>query len=393
MERPDRKSMLLKTFLSISIVIFTLSSGCLSEPLDSVNDLYNKLYAEIYDDKNYYQIDIEELTVPIVPAQKITKNEAMPQRSSNIPPGYQVSSRYYYGEFHSGIQNVICVYIRNTGDKAVHIYEFGFILLPERDRISQKTGVKIEPGEEKQLGFTSIKVPDDVDDISLQLHISMMVRSSSDSWYEYSEQLFEEITIKVSEKQEMNEPMYVSNPRSIFIHMNSKIEPSDIKVRAMASESAKKYPGEYNIYQICALFDDTRKRIKYVSDPRGNDLWSPPGDTLKIGAGDCEDYAILLASLIESIGGTSRIYLTDNHAFAAVYIGNDTEEIKEAIRSYYDPVPIYYTTDEYGSWLLLDPTSSMYAGGLPGGAVPADDDWGFFDTNKIIVIDIDPANE
>ena len=48
----------------------------------------------------------------------------------------------------------------------------------------------------------------------------------------------------------------------------------------------------------------------------------PANVTLKVGAGDCEDQAILLSSMIEAVGGTTRVYLTDNHAFAAVYIGN-----------------------------------------------------------------------
>ncbi|MEZ5335906.1 MAG: hypothetical protein R2741_12070 [Methanolobus sp.] len=134
----------------------------------------------------------------------------------------------------------------------------------------------------------------------------------------------------------------------------------------MAAASAKKYPGQYQyLHQICALFDDTKENIQYISDPRGQDVWSAPGETISVGAGDCDDYAILLSSLVEAIGGTSRIYMTDTHAFAAVYIGNETADIADSINEYYGSVPVYYTTDGHGSWLLLDPTSSLYAEELP----------------------------
>ena len=98
-------------------------------------------------------------------------------------------------------------------------------------------------------------------------------------------------------------------------------------------------------------------------------MWEPPNVTLQIKAGDCEDQAILLSSMIEAVGGTTRVYLTDSHAFAAVYIGNNTDEVEAAIRgirAYYGNVDVNYITDEYGYWLMLDPTSSLYAGGLPG---------------------------
>ena len=147
------------------------------------------------------------------------------------------------------------------------------------------------------------------------------------------------------------------------------MEPAKPDVRNKAAEVARSYPGAYNIYQVCALFDMVKEEIEYVSDPRGNDIWEPANVTLRIGAGDCEDQAILLSSMIEAIGGTTRVYLTDNHAFAAVYIGNGTDATETAvkgIRAYYGNVDVNYLTDKYGSWLMLDPTSSLYAGGLPG---------------------------
>jgi transglutaminase-like putative cysteine protease len=86
-----------------------------------------------------------------------------------------------------------------------------------------------------------------------------------------------------------------------------------------------------------------------------------------------------------------------------VYIGNGTEVINalvKGIRAYYGNVDVNYLTDEYGSWLMLDPTSSLYAGGLPGKAAQAKikaatgdktyRSWTFVNTSEVRIIDINP---
>jgi transglutaminase-like putative cysteine protease len=130
--------------------------------------------------------------------------------------------------------------------------------------------------------------------------------------------------------------------------------------------------------------------VDYISDPRGSDYWVGPGETLEIGAGDCDDYAITMASLVEAIGGTSRIYLTETHAYAAVYIGmeEDIDRISEAIEQYYGCVPVYYATDKYGCWLLLDPSAGMYAGSLPVETAPTENGWTYTRQTNVTVIDI-----
>ncbi len=369
-----------------------LSSGCLSEPLGKVEDISKPSSVKLFQAEDYYQINADELTIPIVPATPISFYEDMPDELTSHLPGFKVLSYYYYTEFYEGSKSVISVYVKNSGSSSVYIYQFGFYLMAEEELASHEAGISILPGEEKNIGSISIDVPENTEDLKLQPEISLFAQTKSGSWHDYKKQYFEEIVIEVSDKAIIQEPDYVLNPKSIFTQINDKIEPFDVEVRTIAAASAKKYPGQYNIYQICSLFDDTKKNVQYINDPRGKDLWSTPSDTLKVGAGDCDDYAILLASLVESIGGTSRIYLTDTHAFAAVYIGNNTEEITTAIGEYYGPVPIYYTTDEYGSWLMLDPTSSIYAGGLAGGTAPTEYGWTFLNTSKVTVIDIAPQN-
>jgi hypothetical protein len=70
-----------------------------------------------------------------------------------------------------------------------------------------------------------------------------------------------------------------------------------------------------------------------TQDPRGLDYLNYANVSIRIcdgsctGVGDCDDLAILMASLVESIGRTTRIILAFNNstggdAYAEVYLGN-----------------------------------------------------------------------
>jgi hypothetical protein len=88
------------------------------------------------------------------------------------------------------------------------------------------------------------------------------------------------------------------------------------------------HEGNYNIAQICDLWDVVYKRWTYVNDPRGSDYYSPASRTIKLGLkGDCDDFAITVGSLMQSIGGSSRIVTAYNaeggHAYPEVLIGKD----------------------------------------------------------------------
>ncbi|MDK2831898.1 MAG: hypothetical protein PWQ75_1650 [Methanolobus sp.] len=387
----EKKTQILKiAFIVLLLSGIILSSGCISESVKKVEGIFDPSSVTLFQSEDYYILDSSELTIPVVPSQNLNLYDDSPDKYTENLPGFEISSSYYYTEFFEGTEAVISVYAKNMGDTPVYIYQLGFNLNKENEMVFHDSGVTIKPEEEGRIGILSIEVPEDSTQMELEPFVSLLVQTESGKWHDYEMQEFEEITIEVAGEIDAQTPKYSTNPEQLFTLVNEKIDPSNVQVRTMAAASAKKYPGQYNIYQICHLFDDTKENIQYISDPRGKDLWSTPGETITVGAGDCDDYAILLASLIEAIGGTSRIYLTDTHAFAAAYIGNDTETIADAIVEYYGPVPIYYTTDEYGCWLMMDPTSSIYARGLPGGTAPTENGWTFLNTSTVTVIDIAP---
>jgi hypothetical protein len=107
---------------------------------------------------------------------------------------------------------------------------------------------------------------------------------------------------------------------------------------------ALKYPGDLTIDQIASIYgylkngDSERKGWGYVRDPRGIDYLRYANASLKlgdrancVGGGDCDDFAILMSALIESVGGTTRIILARNentggHAYTEVYLGSLSEQ-------------------------------------------------------------------
>jgi transglutaminase-like putative cysteine protease len=203
-------------------------------------------------------------------------------------------------------------------------------------------------------------------------------------------------------------PVYKSekNSEALYIKINDLIDPMDQDVRNTAVNIAKNHEGMYNVYQVCEIFQFIKENISYVNDPRGNEnYWSAPYQTVDVGAGDCEDQSVLFGALISAIGGTGRIYLTDSHAFAGIYVGNSIttrDEILSAINSYYDAdLRFAWLEDELGYWLIIDTINAMHPGGLPLGAEPlnsASSDitdsgilkwvWDFFETESFHIIDV-----
>jgi hypothetical protein len=138
--------------------------------------------------------------------------------------------------------------------------------------------------------------------------------------------------------------------------------------------------GKYRLSQICDLWEAIYTRWTYVNDPQGGDYFSPASRTVALGLkGDCDDFAIVVAAIIESIGGNARIVYSRNgtagHAYPEVYIGTTKEEFDSAAayirhRYHVTEVGCHITHGPEGTryWLNLDWWSTH-----PGGRFFADD--------------------
>lgn len=132
---------------------------------------------------------------------------------------------------------------------------------------------------------------------------------------------------------------------------------------------ASKYPGAKDVKQICYIFDYINANWKYVLDSQKQEFFRSASRTINNNfSGDCDDYAILMAALLESIGFSTRISFAFNnelggHAFTEVLVANNVEgssqmqNIVNWINEYYNSNQLYINwnkDNDNNFWLNLD---------------------------------------
>ncbi|GAB3204041.1 hypothetical protein ABID22_003261 [Pontibacter aydingkolensis] len=156
--------------------------------------------------------------------------------------------------------------------------------------------------------------------------------------------------------------------------VKSAMQPTHPKVRAFAVENSTRYfHDEYyrkfgKATRYFSLFKHIRMNWKYVNDPLGMDYYSPPTESMGLLAGDCDDYAILMASSVMAIGGEARIVISPSHMYTEVKVGTieDIDKVSFAIRTLFpDEVnggKIHFHETGGELWVNFD-----YTGSYPGG--------------------------
>lgn len=133
---------------------------------------------------------------------------------------------------------------------------------------------------------------------------------------------------------------------------------------------------QVSLSQVCDIWEYCYNNWVYVKDPFDQDYYSPASRTINRGLkGDCDDFAILIAAVIQSIGGRSRVVTAcsnqgDCHAYAEVFVSTDWDTFQAnaaSICTRYHCKSVYYHSQlnsqgntEY--WLNLD-WSAYYPGG------------------------------
>jgi hypothetical protein len=148
--------------------------------------------------------------------------------------------------------------------------------------------------------------------------------------------------------------------------ISSAIKPESKSVIKKAKAITENCPGDYSIQKVCAVFDYLFNNWNYMRDPGGKDYFEDASVCIKTLAGDCDDYAILMVSLLKALDGDGRIVCVSGHAFPEAYIGkdlteNDLNEVLKNIRIYYQSnSKVYVNSISYHKdpdntlWLNLD---------------------------------------
>lgn len=137
---------------------------------------------------------------------------------------------------------------------------------------------------------------------------------------------------------------------------------------------------QYRQYIQCfSVFKEIKGKWQYVNDPHKWDYIASADETLQSFAGDCDDYAVLMAACLNAVGGTVRLVRTEDHIYPELRINNkaDFDNLSYLIRTQLfkreinKKKPLHYHVDDQGYiWLNMDYTAN-YPGGsfYPGEAI------------------------
>ena len=128
------------------------------------------------------------------------------------------------------------------------------------------------------------------------------------------------------------------------------------EIRELAVTLTNDLPNRARRAEVARCFDFVQQTIRYTGDVTDVETLQLPADTLRLGAGDCDDMAMLLASLLEAIGHDTR--------FSALAFIKDP-----AGRYCYGHVitetPWGHYADNRIEWLSMDPTVDQPMGWRP----------------------------
>ena len=157
-----------------------------------------------------------------------------------------------------------------------------------------------------------------------------------------------------------------------------KFDETDLAVRQAASQAISKHPGAFSINQLLDIYDWVHTNVFYQNVPL--DMWPPyyPNQTLATKSGDCKNQAVLIASMVEAIGGSARVIIRPDchHAYAQVYVGTDIDigTINSAVYSHYNTHGNGISWSTYTNsqnhtdyWFIFDTAGGNY----PGETIPA----------------------
>lgn len=157
------------------------------------------------------------------------------------------------------------------------------------------------------------------------------------------------------------------------------LTPMDPITRNTAVKIAARKEGPFHVEQVAEIWGAVREPWKYVNDPEGREYFATASETIDNGyVGDCDDFAITLASMITAVGGKARIVLMDGpkggHAYAEACVQGDPVKVAAALTKHYKarfrryivgtrPTEIAYrSSEDCPMWLNLDWNSNV-----PGG--------------------------
>jgi hypothetical protein len=307
----------------------------------------------------------------------------------------QWSLEWLLSEVYATYGGVAWVSLNNTGHSPLFVYGLSIRWTDTNISSSRSTDALVPPGEVVEIGLLSFPAPSPAGHYEYTLQLDLAVGHPNGDWYDYGSTAVGSHQAWVLAPSSSTSFKVYHNYPQYYDRVNALV---DLSITApIAQEIKARFPGEYSVLQIVEGYEWVRRNIEYVADEE--DYWQSANETLSLGTGDCEDQAILLASLIGELGGNARVNIIEGHAFPTVFVGKNASvisSVRDSIASYYwvnaTDLHFTYLSDDSGIWMVIDPVGMPFAGGMPSLSAPQPssswaDDWTFESSTWCHIID------
>ncbi len=156
-------------------------------------------------------------------------------------------------------------------------------------------------------------------------------------------------------------------------HKNSSVRSFAINAANEFFIKEQKTRTDYSriLVQSFAVFKKINTNWNYVSDPDNEEYFAKASESTKLLAGDCDDYSILMAAALKSIGAKVRLTFIKGHIYPELLIGKE-EDLPGVVELLTEKLfsketkgkDLNYYKDAKGNvWINLD-----YTANYPGGS-------------------------
>lgn len=121
------------------------------------------------------------------------------------------------------------------------------------------------------------------------------------------------------------------------------------------------YPHDYTS-EVAALFYEACRRVRYVRDPANAEMLQEPNLTLKLGAGDCDDFVVLLGSVLSGFQSDKSKRAAALGALSAA-LGAPVEIVTAGFDSAggeHSHTFVRVWDSRKGVWIVLDPVAGPF---------------------------------
>ncbi|HUL38946.1 MAG TPA: transglutaminase family protein [Methanomassiliicoccales archaeon] len=340
----------------------------------------------------------DDLVVP-EPRTVFRSAGQVPSPITNVPQeaNWAVSWEMPEDSVYEGFGGILWLTVHNYGGNDLWIYGMSFSWNGTNASYSTENGVLIGGGQDTLVGLLPFGAPLEPGNHQYELSLRIAARSANGYWYDWGDRLSAENSVEILPTPQSTGWNTEGNPIDYYDKVNQRVSVS--AVEPVIAQIRDAYPGNYSVLQICEAYSWVHTNIAYVAETGGADYWQSAEETMAAKGGDCEDHAILMASIIKGLGGNARVNVIDGHAFPTVFVASNKSElaaVEASVDSYYSTpsgsLHVNYLVDDFGYWMVIDTAGEPYVGGLPAlsryaSPGPWPGDWTFSNSDYLITID------